>query len=868
MCRKKTLFSLLTGAVMASAGGARAETVESICIASGGALHAAFDAVNAAIADGTAKDRYRLQLVEGTYLLTGLPALGSDAKSAPSIELLGGYAAQCASHTVKPQLTVVKLEAPGAGLPLLDIHAGGDVLIEGIQLGPSGATQAGSDLIHIRQGTGALRRTYWTVSRSLLHGKAAANDAAPPIAAISATVGAENTPPVTVRVENTVVKGFGSPECALQYSEFSPFVPLPGNELILVNDTIAFNETCGVRAAQLDDDSRVMLHNDIIGMNVGDGLITTGDTGSEVELHNNILPTVDAVVSKIVVDRNTLNVNPQLTSYDVPVPGSMSPAKNSGTTYVPGGLTSRDVDDAPRWRGSRPDRGAFETPFDDLTTYTVTNASGANDLGSLRHTVQQALADPGPAKIVFDIKDAQGVPLCPAVIELDSTIVLGSDLIIDGFSQPGSSPNSQSTGSNAVYCIHLSGKGNNVVGLTSGGAPTILAISGIGFVGFGPMIGGTSSGLSSHSEENVLAGNYFGAGLGNSTAGTPGNSQAISLSSANFVTVGGREPAARNYFVDNVTSIVVTNSSAQIVNNYIGSNSAGDALAKSGTITDDVFVEDMGSVFSMQGNLVLGHLTVSQQTLSAAKKGRRIRRNVFGAAATCLEDPLADCLDGSFEPLPGNGIFVKNAGATGAVRGLTIEENVISRGVGVGGANGLGKPPHQVSISRNGFRGRTALLQVTASTATGSDYGFDNDVDPARALDSNRGQNWPVLATAIGSQFSGVVSGTLPTRSGAYVIEVYAAEKCFFDFPSFEQGDSHRLIGVGSTTVVDNGVTNGVGAFQIPVRSDISLAGQYLSATATDADGNSSEFSIPPGTSACVQYQALADAIFHDGFED
>src|SRR5688500_18463387 len=78
-------------------------------------------------------------------------------------------------------------------------------------------------------------------------------------------------------------------------------------------------------------------------------------------------------------------------------------------------------------------------------TFTVLNTldSGA---GSLRQAISSANGASGPDNIVFNIPGAG-----PHRITISSTALVVTDqVVIDGFTQPGSSANTLATGNNAV----------------------------------------------------------------------------------------------------------------------------------------------------------------------------------------------------------------------------------------------------------------------------------------------------------------------------------------------------------------------------------------------------------------------------------
>ncbi len=85
-------------------------------------------------------------------------------------------------------------------------------------------------------------------------------------------------------------------------------------------------------------------------------------------------------------------------------------------------------------------------------TFTVTNTNDSG-AGSLRQAILDANANPGLDTIAFDIP-GPGVHTITPLSNLD---FLFDPVIVDGYSQPGSSPNTDPVGTNAVLLIELDG---------------------------------------------------------------------------------------------------------------------------------------------------------------------------------------------------------------------------------------------------------------------------------------------------------------------------------------------------------------------------------------------------------------------------
>src|SRR5262245_56738668 len=102
-------------------------------------------------------------------------------------------------------------------------------------------------------------------------------------------------------------------------------------------------------------------------------------------------------------------------------------------------------------------------------TVTNTNDGGA---GTLRQAILDATAAGGTNRIEFAIPGA-GVKRIAPLTDLPQ---LPSGVTVDGFSQPGSSPNSLPTGSDAVLLIEIHGPGGGGDGLSARGSATLRGL--------------------------------------------------------------------------------------------------------------------------------------------------------------------------------------------------------------------------------------------------------------------------------------------------------------------------------------------------------------------------------------------------------
>ncbi|NQT14577.1 MAG: hypothetical protein HQ582_17605, partial [Planctomycetes bacterium] len=164
----------------------------------------------------------------------------------------------------------------------------------------------------------------------------------------------------------------------------------------------------------------------------------------------------------------------------------------------------------------RPRRLALESLENRLLLSTVTNTNDSG-LGSLRQAILDANGTPGTDTIDFNIAG-----LGPHTIQPTSALPTITDpVVIDGYTQPGASPNSNPTGSglDTVLSIELDGSlvtGGHGLRITAGNS-TVRGLAIHSFPGIGILLQ-TNGG-------NAIEGNFIGTditgtvALGNATQG-------------------------------------------------------------------------------------------------------------------------------------------------------------------------------------------------------------------------------------------------------------------------------------------------------------------------------------------------------------
>ena len=419
----------------------------------------------------------------------------------------------------------------------------------------------------------------------------------------------------------------------------------------------------------------------------------------------------------------------------------------------------------------------------------------------------------------------------------------------------------------------ISAVGGNTIGGTVAGARNL--ISGNGRVGVA--LGGSDS--SQSGEGNLLQGNLIGTDVSGAKA-VPNGDDAVITSGGNN-TLGGATPAARNIISGNRGRAVVffngfpTGNRAQ--GNFVGTDvsgtlplpnfgggitgiapqtTVGGVVAGAGNLISaynfGLGVDLRGDRSQIQGNLIgtdvtgmkaIGNgigvsLLGSDSLIGGTEAGARnviagnigsgvevynfrnkVQGNLIGAAA-----------DG-FTPL-GNGqhgILLKSA-QNSLIGGEAGAGNVIANngGVGIALENTIG------SGSGNTFRNNTVFNNGGLGIDLARDGGTINDANDVDT-GANGLQNYPVLQTATADGVTTAVRGAFNSMPNAvYTIDFYSNSAC--DPTGYGEGKNF----IGSAMV--NTDANGNAALNASLPGAVAT-GEFITATATDANGNTSEFS-------------------------
>jgi hypothetical protein len=388
------------------------------------------------------------------------------------------------------------------------------------------------------------------------------------------------------------------------------------------------------------------------------------------------------------------------------------------------------------------------------------------------------------------------------------TIALASQLpfVLNDDTLDGSAAGVVVDGGHLLYCFIVYGSNITVKGLQIRNCG-----NGVSIVGNSNTIGGSTAAdrnvisagnsygvaISAGGSGNTVKGNYIGTNAAG-TAALPNGVQGVVIAAgAQNNTVGGSSAADRNVISGNGYNVVIsgvgTNGNA-VKGNYIGTDAAGTAALLNGRgviIAGGAQNNTIGGNSAGERNVISGSNDLGVVITDAGTNGNTLKGNYIGTNAT------------GTAAIPNNtGVLVAGAAQNNAIGGTAAGEgNLIAfntgDGVRVSDAGTTGNTIRGNSIHSNGGKGIETINGGNLELA-------------------------PPVITGFGS-----VMGT-------------ACANCTVDI--YSDNEDEGRVYEGSTTA------DGAGDWTF----DGSPEGPKVTATATDAAGNTSEFSVPMAVPAAT----------------
>jgi parallel beta-helix repeat protein len=418
---------------------------------------------------------------------------------------------------------------------------------------------------------------------------------------------------------------------------------------------------------------------------------------------------------------------------------------------------------------------------------------------------------------------------------------------IDGYTQPGSSPNTLAVGDNAVIKIDLSGVNisNICVGLrVQGTSNTTIRGLAIHLCGAPLYIVGGSG--------HKVIGNFLGTDPTGSVVDWPSITYVLYVEDSSNDTIGGTAPADRNIISGGeggagvfINAISPNFSSGNIVQgNYIGTNAAGTAALLNSDGAHQYDGVEMG--VNCTNNLI-GGTAVGAGNLISGNGFSGVYIGAFSSASNVVQGNLIGTDATGLAPL-GNGSAL-NGGAGVLVAGTNNLIGGTAPGAGnviafnVGPAAGAPQIGHGEGVAVIGTSGTTIRgNSIYSNTGLGIDLKDDGVTANVNCGIGTFGRpNFPILIRATLGAGTTILGNLNSKASTTYQIDFYSNGAC--DPTGFGEGQTY----LGSTMVTTDASCNS--SFIVTVPTTVSPQA-HLTATATDPAGNTSEFSN------CISLQA------------
>ena len=379
----------------------------------------------------------------------------------------------------------------------------------------------------------------------------------------------------------------------------------------------------------------------------------------------------------------------------------------------------------------------------------------------------------------------------------------------------GTTPAGTAASGNALDGIGIVNSPNNIVGGTTLAARNLIS----GNLRNGVFISGTLS------TGNTVAGNLVGTNTAGSGALGNVNVGVLIGDSANNI-IGGATAAARNIISANAGGVAIEfpGATGNIVRgNYVGTDAGGTTdlgnnigVRVGGGATGNT----VGGTAAGQGNVISGNDASGVAVDTATTSGNVVQGNFIGPQANGTSQLVG---------LSGVGVGINIAAAVNNQFGGTAAgaANVVAFNLGRGVLvqSGTGNSLRANSIHTNGNLG----IDLNTDGVTANDAG---DADTG----ANNLQNFPVLTSVVSSSGNTTITGTFNSTSSTngFTLEFFKNATCD---PS---GNGEGQTFIGSTTVNTDASGN---ATVNPTFVGTVAAGEVVTATATDPNGNTSEFS-------------------------
>jgi hypothetical protein len=474
---------------------------------------------------------------------------------------------------------------------------------------------------------------------------------------------------------------------------------------------------------------------------------------------------------------------------------------------------------------------------------------------TLRAAIDASNADTDFNTIDFDVPS----PILPT----SALPSITDPVLIDGYSQTGSSPNTSATSDDAVLLVVVNCNSQSFTGVdvASGGAGSTIT---------GLVIQNCAGhpGIVLDDGSNTIQGNF----LGTTSGGTDnqGNLTGIQVNSTDNL-IGGPDPADRNLISGNsLDGIELYGTGNTVQGNFIGTTASGQGPLANGNfgVVDGRGSNVIGGAAAGAGNVISGNGAVG------ALGGGLLVNNESGPGST-IQGNLVGTSAGGTSDVGNQGPGIELASASNTVGGTAAGAG---NAIAFNQKDGLWayRDANQIvgnAIFSNGNSGVVVFDPAVGNLLSrnlihsNQDQSIDLNGDGLTANDpmdpdegANHLQNFPVLDAATTGAAGTTIEGSLNSKaSTTFTLEFFSGSDC----DALGRGQSAKYLGSKTVTTDSAGDATFTAAFATQANAGDGV----VTSTATDPSDNTSEMSecanlVEPGSIAFTSVRSGNRDIF------
>lgn len=291
---------------------------------------------------------------------------------------------------------------------------------------------------------------------------------------------------------------------------------------------------------------------------------------------------------------------------------------------------------------------------------------------------------------------------------------------------------------------------------------------------------------------------------------------------ASGLTLASGNSAIQGLLISNfaVHGVFVNNSH----NNVLGAPNAGNVI--SSNMFEGILISGSSTMNQIQDNIVnnnaMNGIAIPGGGLANTIQANSINNNMLNGILISGTSTLNEVQGNMINNNMFNGILISGTSTMNDVQGNTINENMLN-GILISGTS-----------TANAIRGNSIFFNALLGIDLGDDGVTPNDIGD-EDTGANNLQNAPEISTAVNETQDVIITGRLAsTANTMFTLEFFTNMDC--DPSEFGEGETF----IGSLVVETDNAGNA--AFEF-APADALTEDVFITATATDANGNTSEFS-------------------------